>query len=95
VSQPKCEVHAYHRPQPLRVDVHHIQPRGMGGADVPGNKIRVCPTGHFNIHRLMGSLLKGLPMPRTGTKAERKLAQRGYDEWVDADKPGRPVYEVW
>ena len=29
-----CEVHTYHRPQPMRTIVHHVQPLAMGGTDL-------------------------------------------------------------
>src|SRR3954463_14860859 len=92
----KCEVHGSHRPNPLRLVVHHIQPLGMGGPDVASNKVVVCDTGHYNIHRLMGYLLKGQALPKgLGTRKERVLANQGYRLWITAGKPGRPVYELW
>lgn len=90
-----CQVHKIHVPKPLRIDVHHIQPLGMGGPDIASNKVRVCPTGHFNIHRLMGFLLSGGKLPNKGARMEHQLAQQGYDAWIKAGKPGRPVYEEW
>lgn len=89
-----CSVHANHRPIPLRIVIHHVQPLGMGGPDLPANKIPVCDTGHYNIHRLLGSLIDGKPLT-AGHREERRLAQAGYDAWVAAGKPGRPVYELW
>lgn len=91
-----CEVHRVHVPKPLRIVKHHIRPLAMGGADIAENWVWVCDTGHYNIHRLMGYLLSGKPkLPALGARAERALAKRGYDEWIAANKPGRPVYEVW
>lgn len=88
-----CDVHGYHYPKPLRVVVHHVQPLAMGGLDVDTNKVNVCDTGHYNIHRCLDDLLHGVAM-QAGTRKERDLAQQGYDEWVAAGKPGKPVYEL-
>lgn len=102
-----CQVHpgaTYHRPKPLRLVVHHVQPLGMGGPDVPSNWVVTCDTGHFNLHRLMGILLHadgGAGQPETrqltaadhGTVFERSYAQLGYAMWVHSERPGRPVYE--
>lgn len=93
-----CQVHPApyeHRPTPLRLVVHHIQPLGMGGLNTPVNWIVTDDTGHYNMHRLQGYLLRGLKLPRQGTDREREMAQLGYDGWVQAGKPGRPVFEVW
>lgn len=89
-----CTVHKTHVPRPLLVELHHIQPLGMGGPDVPANKVAVCVGGHYNIHTLLADLLRGGPMRREGTKGEHGYAQQGYDAWVAAGKPGAPVYEL-
>jgi hypothetical protein len=89
-----CTVHGYHWPAPLRIIRHHIQPEGMGGETAPANLVDVCDTGHMNIHRLMGDLLRGGPMRRGGTRRERTLAQRGYDSWVATGRPGKPVFQL-
>jgi hypothetical protein len=74
----KCEVHAYHWPPIQVVDWHHIWPLGMGGPDVVGNKVFVCPNGHRNIHEAILALKRG--EKPIGTKKEIALAQRGHDE---------------
>ena len=84
-----CALHAFHRPKPLLLVIHHVQPRGMGGADVSENRVAVCDTGHRNAHMELAALVFGTPSPG-GTKSEKALAQRGYDAWVAADKPGNP-----
>lgn len=88
-----CQVHGYHWPPPLRVVVHHIQPLAMNGPDTPANRVTVCDTGHYDIHRCLDDLLHGQPSTR-GTRKERALARQGYDAWVAAGKPGKPVYEL-
>ena len=89
-----CQVHRTHSPIPLRTVPHHIQPQAMGGPDVAANKVQVCDTGHFNIHRLLDDLLNGLPMRRAGTAAEHRFAKQGFDAWVAAGRPGKKVYEL-
>lgn len=84
----QCQVHRRHSPKPLIIVKHHIQPRGMGGSDDPGNWLYVCDTGHRNIHTLMGPLANGMPMPRGGTSKERDYALLGYQRWVQAGRPG-------
>ena len=95
-SAPTCQVHNTHEPRPLRLVDHHIQPLGMGGADAPANRVAVCDTGHYNIHRLLDDLIRsnGASMRRGGGHTERALAQAGYDQWAAAGFPGRPVYEI-
>jgi hypothetical protein len=83
-----CSVHGWHRP-PVRESVaHHRWPRGMGGPDVPANLVRVCPTGHANIHRAIRAIIRGIKPE--GTRAELALARQGVDEWTAAGRPGRP-----
>lgn len=89
-----CQVHKRHLPRPLRTIGHHIQPLAMGGPDVASNKVETCDSGHYNIHRLLGDLLRDGAMRRTGTRTERVLAQQGYTAWLKAGKPGHPVYEL-
>lgn len=89
-----CEVHRTHRPRPLGLVEHHVWPLGMQGPDDPTNRVTVCDTGHRNLHRLMADLLHGGPMRKAGTRRERALAQRGYDAWVAAGRPGRPVFQL-
>lgn len=52
-----CVLHRYHRPEVVSFDVHHVIPTYMGGPDVLSNRIVVCPTGHRNLHVLIGALL--------------------------------------
>lgn len=89
-----CEVHKYHWPKPIRIVTHEILPQAMGGLVIPDNQIDTCDTGHYNIHRLLGMLIKDLARGTLGTKYERKLALDGYRAWVNAGKPGRPVFEM-
>ena len=89
-----CEVHTYHRPQPMRTIVHHVQPLAMGGTDLAENKVHVCDTGHYNIHRLLADLIQHGKMRQGGTREERRLARVGYSQWVAAGQPGRPVFQA-
>lgn len=88
-----CTVHKTHVPKPLLVELHHVQPLGMGGPDTDDNKVAVCVGGHYSIHTLLADLIRAGKMRRAGTKAERALAQQGFDKWTAAGKPGHPVYE--
>ena len=81
----QCVVHGYHYPTPLRTVVHHVWPKEYGGPDIESNKVKVCDTGHYNIHELLWQLMHGRPM-KGGTRKERALAQKGYDQWVAAKK---------
>lgn len=92
-----CQVHGpdyEHRPRPLRLVLHHVWPLGMGGPDTPDNWIVTCDTGHYNMHRLLGDLLRSQTMRTYGTDNERAMALRAYRKWIEAGKPGSPVYEV-
>lgn len=79
---------------------HHIQPLEMGGTDAPENKVRVCDTGHYNIHRsmavlhkvILGVLPKDTKIPGTGI--EKALAAQGYSGWQADGKPGKFVFEA-
>lgn len=86
----KCQLHTRHIPVPLWIEKHHVQPLSMGGADEAGNWLFCCPTGHYNIHALMGPLANTGTMPAGGTVLERRWAQEGYDRWVAAGRPGNP-----
>lgn len=84
----RCGVHLTHLPAPLEMHVHHVWPLAMKGPDSPENRVVVCPTGHANIHRILRALIDGLPL--FGARSERKVAQAGYQMWLEAGKPGRP-----
>jgi hypothetical protein len=58
-----CSLHAYHSPEVVSFDVHHIWPQGEGGPDVPSNRAIVCPTGHRNVHTLIRLMLLYGPEP--------------------------------
>jgi hypothetical protein len=82
----RCLVHRYHRPPVLETEVHHVWPLGMGGPDEPANRLPVCPTGHSNIHRVLRALVAGKPVPKC-TRAEMRLAVRGFTAWMQAGRP--------
>lgn len=84
-----CRVHGSHRPEVITLHVHHVLPLSMGGPNLAENKVVVCPTGHFNVHAVLASLVFGKPLPRA-TRKETELAHRGYQAWVDAGRPGNP-----
>jgi hypothetical protein len=84
-----CQVHGSHRPEVITLHVHHVQPLSMGGPNLPSNKVVVCPTGHYNVHAVLAALVFGHDVPRA-TRAERHLAEVGFQMWVDAGRPGNP-----
>jgi hypothetical protein len=88
-TQP-CQVHKSHYPKPLRIVKHHIQPLGMGGADVEGNWEWTCDTGHYSIHIKLAELVFQGNFTPGGTTEERNIARKGYTAWVAAGKPGNP-----
>ncbi len=55
----RCVLHKYHSPEVVSFDVHHVVPTYMGGPDVASNRVVVCPTGHRNVHVLIGALVAG------------------------------------
>jgi hypothetical protein len=89
-----CQLHRKHIPTPLRTVGHHIQPLAMGGADIDHNKVETCDNGHYNVHRLLGDLIRDGRMRLGGTRSERKTALAGYQAWCAAGKPGQPVFEL-
>jgi hypothetical protein len=80
----ECKQHNQHSPRPHQNHWHHIHPKGLGGKDVPANKVVLCPTGHYNVHTLLDLMLErgmaNLPYIdiRTYTMSEIKLATLGY-----------------
>ena len=52
-----CAVHRHRQLVPLQV--HHVHPTGMGGADVAANRVTLCANGHYAVHALLDLLLKG------------------------------------
>jgi len=80
-----CQVHGYHWPRPRSLDDHHIYPLGMGGLDVRSNVVRVCPTGHRNIHAAIRALVAGGAL--SGTRREIMLARSGFEQWRAAGEP--------
>jgi hypothetical protein len=84
----ECSVHAYHWPPVRETVLHHRHPVGMGGPDVKANLVRICPSGHSNVHRAVRAIIRGVKP--VGTRAELALARYAVDQWTAAGKPGRP-----
>lgn len=80
-----CTVHRTHTPTSHINHKHHVWPLGHNGPDVAENKIVVCPTGHYNIHRLLEEYLAGAGVPppysvlKQFSRGERELAKLGYE----------------
>jgi HNH endonuclease len=81
----RCEIARYHRPAPLRFIWHHVLPQACGGKTEPSNLAQLCDNDHYAVHLLMWHLAHGgIPPAVKGTRAQRALAQRGYDAAVAA-----------
>jgi hypothetical protein len=89
-----CQLHKDHRPRPLVIVRHHVQPLGMGGPDDESNWLDACDTGHRNVHTILGPMCQDGPgfgkAGRRGTASERAAARRGFEAWVAAGRPGNP-----
>lgn len=46
-----CGAHT-HREQ-VPIESHHIWPLGMGGPDVPSNRVTLCANAHLSVHALL------------------------------------------
>jgi hypothetical protein len=85
----QCAAHRHQEYVPI--ESHHIHPVGMGGADVPGNRVKVCANAHYATHEFIRQLmLHAGAVPwviaqHYGPKV-RDLATRGWQE------AGRPVH---
>lgn len=83
-----CALHVTHGAAVSRRGaVHHIQPQGAGGPDVPENRITICETGHANLHDLMWKLVNDQPLGKTNRK-ELVFAKQGVAAWEAAGRPG-------
>jgi hypothetical protein len=64
-------------------ELHHIWPLGYHGPDIPGNKAKVCPNAHSDIHYLMERLFRGKPVNyREYGPNVRDLARWGYEQVI-------------
>lgn len=83
MSQDKCLCVKNHSPEPKRLNVHHIYPKGHGGPSTHDNLITICPNTHNNTHELLDYMLDhNGEMPDGGkgfNRLAKELAQRGYD----------------
>lgn len=83
-----CALHKNHgSAKPIRGAVHHVQPRGAGGADTSDNKVNICSNGHDAVHAVMWELVNRRPPPKCA-KSELALARLGIAKWEAADRPG-------
>lgn len=48
-----CPCVKRHAPQPIYLQIHHIQPRSWGGPNEPANRIGICGTCHDATHDLL------------------------------------------
>lgn len=82
-----CAVHKHRSSVPG--NQHHVWPLGMGGPDIPSNRVLLCMNGHGEVHDYIDDLIKydgRVPWRRKirfGKKV-RDLAMRG---WLEAGRP--------
>lgn len=83
-----CSLHRYHWPRvpAAATEEHHVQPRYLGGADVPSNKAWVCANCHNSVHLAITAMVEGRPVPEGVSRAQLELARRGYLAWVNGRK---------
>lgn len=79
-----CGVTLYHRPRPAQIDVHHIWPLGVGGPNLPANRIAACGGCHEAIHKLLREYdrVQGLPawsVRRRFPRGVQRVAALGWD----------------
>lgn len=80
----ECTVHKHREGVPI--EVHHVWPKGMGGPNVPGNRVPLCSNGHGQVHEYLAVLVKGegkapwLVKLKYGYKV-RRVAALGYDRF--------------
>ena len=85
----ECAVHKHDEWVP--VNAHHVWPVGMGGPDVPANRVTVCMNGHGQIHAYLDLLIRhgeGVPweIRKHFGSAVRSFA---VDGWERAGRPRR------
>lgn len=74
-----CQGYGKHRPQPMRLVLHHLLPRVCGGQTTPENTRVLCDNCHAAVHALLyQARLHGVVPSDLGTRKQRALALRGY-----------------
>ena len=69
----------HHHRHYVSYEVHHVFPKCYGGEDIIGNRIKICPNAHSDIHYLMDRMLAGKPYdPREYGPAVRRYALEGF-----------------
>lgn len=92
-----CVCVVEHRPPCLELNVHHVLPISLGGLDIPGNRVALCPTTHVNVHELLRHMHRHGPMtyrqaqdmqPRPVSRYAYDLALEGYRRYLAARPQG-------
>lgn len=74
-TPPTCPCVKRHIPRPLAFQVHHVQPRGWKGPDVPENRATICGTCHDNVHHALDRAVAVAYGPRgVGTLTTEQVA---------------------
>lgn len=76
-----CAVHRHRELVPL--NVHHIHPLGLGGRDVPANRVTLCANAHYSVHALLDLMLDAAgpvpwPVRRRYAWRVRQIAAAGH-----------------
>lgn len=85
----RCICVSEHRPKVVELDVHHVLPIFLGGADGAGNEVWVCPNTHRATHELLRLYMKGAMAPPEDVvndypRYARALAAEGFKRWVES-----------
>jgi hypothetical protein len=74
----------------LRFVWHHVLPQACGGKTEAANLASVCDNCHYSVHILMWYLANGgIPAAVKGTRAQRALADSGYQQAAAAGTAGK------
>jgi len=80
-----CAVSRWHKPKVYRFVLHHVMPQVCGGRTTAENLVGLDDSCHYTIHLILRELsLNGGDLTKItiGNRAQRKLAQQGYDACV-------------
>jgi hypothetical protein len=71
-----------HVPEPQELTGHHIHPLGMGGPDVPGNVVWLCPTSHYNVHEVLREWIRYNGEPPWGEDRRGFIGRKRFSLYI-------------
>lgn len=106
-----CDIHRYHWPRNLTDDDHHIIPQAWQHHDGSTRlwdprTVRLCPTGHRNVHHWIVALMKagrGAELPHVAELAlfagkrltrEQSIALRALERYVQSGRSLKALYDA-